>query len=289
MRYDTSVVPLIQRVLLPTDLTEEGRSAFAHALIVALIAKAKLTILHVSDSRDESWADFPGVRDTLERWRRLPQDSERTDAVTRGFSVQKVRMVHDDPVESIRTFLKTHGTDLMVLATDQHKSGVPWLNRSVAASVAGRSREMTLFIPKGMEGFVSLDNGSISLETILIPVAPIPSAQPAVHAVARLVSGLCCETGTITLLHVGDEDAMPQVVCPDIAGWRWNRETRSGEVIEIIHQVGNEIGADLIAMATDGRNGLLDDLRGSHSERVLQESTCPLLTIPADGFITAVL
>jgi nucleotide-binding universal stress UspA family protein len=33
-------------------------------------------------------------------------------------------------------------------------------------------------------------------------------------------------------------------------------------------------------MSTDGRNGFLDALRGSHSERVLRRTPCPLLAIP---------
>ncbi|MFN5184436.1 MAG: universal stress protein [Planctomycetota bacterium] len=33
-------------------------------------------------------------------------------------------------------------------------------------------------------------------------------------------------------------------------------------------------------MATDGRDGFLDALRGSHSERVLRHAHCPLLIIP---------
>ena len=44
---------------------------------------------------------------------------------------------------------------------------------------------MTLFIPAGVEGFVSLQDGSVSLKNILIPVAPVPKAQPAIQAAVR--------------------------------------------------------------------------------------------------------
>jgi nucleotide-binding universal stress UspA family protein len=284
-----SDVPLIQRVFHPSDFSEASDSAFAHALVAALTAKATLTILHVSGGGDGSWTDFPGVRDTLERWGLLPRNSERVDVSKLGINVQKVQMVHKDPVESITTYLEEHGADLIVLATDQEKGGVQWLKESVATTVARKSREMTLFIPKGIEGFVSLDDGSISLKNILIPVAPVPSAQPAVHAVARLVSGLNGNPGLFTLLHVGEEEAMPEVACPEVAGWCWKRMTRSGEVIEVINQVEREIDADLIVMTTDGRNGFLEALCGSHSERVLRESRCPLLTIPVDGWMATVL
>ncbi|MGE0645978.1 MAG: universal stress protein [Nitrospira sp.] len=286
---DPSTIPLLQRVFHPSDFSETGDTAFAHALMIALMAKATLTILHVSDSENGSWTDFPGVRDTLERWGLLPKNSERADVSTLGINVHKVQMTHSEPVESITTYLDAHGTDLVVLATDQQKWRIPWLNRSVAIGIARTSREMTLFIPKGVKGFISPDDGSISLKTILIPVAPIPSAQPALHAAARLTSGLHCEAGMFTLLHVGEEDATSSVTDPEVSGWHWNRMTKSGEVSDVVNQVAKAIDADLIVMTTDGRNDWLDAMRGSHSERVLQESGCPLLTIPVDGWMASVL
>ena len=42
---------------------------------------------------------------------------------------------------------------------------------------------------------------------------------------------------------------------------------------------------NLIVMCTDGRHGFLDALRGSHSERVLRRTPCPLLAIPVEAGI----
>ena len=55
---------------------------------------------------------------------------------------------------------------------------------------------------------------------------------------------------------------------------------RTGDVIEGIVNSAKEHKADLIVLATDGRNGFLDALRGSHSERILRYGVAPLLTIP---------
>jgi nucleotide-binding universal stress UspA family protein len=74
---------------------------------------------------------------------------------------------------------------------------------------------------------------------------------------------------------------MPAVRFPEVPGWEWKKELREGEVIQSIVDTANERGADLIVMATDGRNGFLDGLRGSHSERVLRLTSAPLLTVPA--------
>lgn len=282
-------VPFLQHVFHPSDFSQASETAFAHALTAALVAKAALTILHVSPERDTEWMEFPGVRSTLERWGLLPPNSLRSDVAKLGIDVKKIKAVHTDPVESITNYLAAHATDLVVLATDQSKGGIPWLSKSTAIPIAQASRQMTLFVPKGVEGFVSPDDGSVSLRNILIPMAAEPAAQPAVQAAVRLTSRLESNGGLFTLLHVGNEEAMPAVLCPDVPGWRWSKVTKQGDVIDRICETAREADADLIVMTTEGRHGFLDALRGSHSERVLRRSPCPLLVIPAGGFLASVL
>jgi nucleotide-binding universal stress UspA family protein len=65
--------------------------------------------------------------------------------------------------------------------------------------------------------------------------------------------------------------------------------SRKGEVIDVIHETAQEVKADLLVLTTEGRHGFLDALRGSHSERILRRSPCPLLAIPASGFIASVM
>lgn len=286
---ETSVTPVLQHVCHPTDFSAASHTAFAHALTAALIAGAKLTILHVAPQQGQEWTDFPQVRETLERWGLLPKNSERSAVSKLGIQVEKVQAVHKDPVEAVTAYLDRHNTDLIVLATDQNKGKVQWLNQSVATGVARKSRQMTLFIPKGVAGFVSLQDGSVSLKNILIPIASDPPAQPAIQAAVRIAARLRCPAGAFTLLHIGEQGAMPEIRCPELSGWRWNKITRSGDVIDMIDQAAREIHADLIVMSTEGRNGFLDALRGSHSERVLRQSPCPVLAIPASGFIGSVL
>ena len=60
----------IDSIFHPTDLSEASFVAFVHALKIALLAQSELTILHAANSGGDkvSWKDFPGVRQTLERW-----------------------------------------------------------------------------------------------------------------------------------------------------------------------------------------------------------------------------
>ena len=79
-------------------------------------------------------------------------------------------------------------------------------------------------------------------------------------------------------MHVGDKDLA--VETPSVPGWGWRSLRKKGNVIDVILETAQEMEADLIVMSTDGRNGFLDAVRGSHSERVLRHGVCPLLAIP---------
>ena len=64
----------LENIFHPSDFTEESEIAFAHALKIALAAKANLNIFHVHQKRDdEEWTEFPGVRDLLVRWNSYQQ------------------------------------------------------------------------------------------------------------------------------------------------------------------------------------------------------------------------
>ena len=284
---DPDGLPVLQQIFHPSDFTPASEVAFVHALKAALVAKAELTILHVSPKHELDWTEFPGVRSTLERWSLLPKSSAQADVAKLGIGIKKVQAKHDDPVESVTAYLGTHNTDLIVLATDQQKGRVQWLSSSVAAPIAREAHQMTLFIPKGVEGFVSARDGSVFLTSILIPVAETPAAQPAIQAAVRIASRLGLPSGVFTVLHVGESTDMPDVRFPDVPGWRWNTVVKPGDVVDVISETALEVKAGLIVLTTEGRHGFLDALRGSHSERILQKAPCPLLAIPASGFIAS--
>ena len=279
---------LIQRVLHPTDFSEGSKVAFYHALGAALVTSSELTLLNITSDRAARWSDFPGVRETLENWGLLPPGSPKSAVAQLGLDVRKVITEGSDPVDGVVRFQSKHPADLIVLATHQNKGVMQWLGRSVSEPIARRAGEMTLFIPGDNAGFVGAD-GSIALSRILVPIAQTPRAQPALVAAARFAAGLRQKAGTFTLLHVGEPNSTPSVDCPDLPGWTWETEVRSGDVIQTILDTAKEIDADLIVMATDGRNGFLDALRGSHSERVLRHASAPLLTVPAGSYVSELL
>jgi nucleotide-binding universal stress UspA family protein len=230
--------------------------AFAHALKIALAAQAGLDMLHVSEQRNQSWTEFPGVRGTLERWQLLPPNSPRKAVASLGIDVRKVVMKGSDPVRAAERFLEKNPTDLVVLAAHAQQGHMRWTHTSVSQPIARAAAAATLFLPYGGEGFISQADGSSTLRNILLPVV------------------------TFTLLHVGRAE-IPSVEAEEQPGWTWKKVTRDGDVVDAIVAVAGECAADLIVMTTAGRNGFLDALRGSTTERVLRSGVAPLLAIPA--------
>ena len=203
--------PVLDSVLHPSDFSTGSLVAFHHALKAALLAKARFTILHVSPGAPPEWTDFPGVRETLERWGLLPPNSPRTAVPQLGIDVRKAVAHDSSPARSVLKYLETHPADLIVLASHTHEGRASWLKQSIAEPIARKSGQATLFIPEGVKGFVSAEDGSVSLKRILIPVASTPSPQPALEAAARLVLRLGLGQGVFTLLHVGTEATVPAV------------------------------------------------------------------------------
>src|SRR6185436_8831891 len=110
----TPMRSILNSVLHPTDFSEGSRLAFYHALKATLVAEAKLTLLNVSSDERPEWDNFPGVRETLEKWGLLPPASPRSAVADLGIDIQKTILVNPDPVDAVVHFQTRHPADLIV-------------------------------------------------------------------------------------------------------------------------------------------------------------------------------
>jgi nucleotide-binding universal stress UspA family protein len=270
----------IQKVFHPSDLTAASESAFRHALKVAQVARAELTVLHVAQQDVAGWQEFPGVRQWLERWQLIPPGSGRDAIRDLGLRVQKIIVHSNDTLRACLHYLERHPSELIVLAAQQRESRATWPHTEPPAANA-RSGQLTLFLPEAAGGFVYASDGAVQLRRVLVAIGGTTDPQLAVDAAARLAHTLGIAVVEFTLMHVGEEATVPQVRTPALPGWSWRYDVRQGEVAAQLLAAIAECSADLVVMATDGRHGFVDALRGNVTERILHESRCPLLTVPA--------
>jgi nucleotide-binding universal stress UspA family protein len=270
------------QVLHPTDFSESDASAFAHALRIALAGQEQLALLHVRKANEDfSWDDFPRVRATVLRWMHQLPPEKQQELEPGKMEVVKYTKPGDDPAASVADYLRDRPADLMVLATHQYDGIDRLLHKPTAMPMARYAGLKTLFVPRIGEGFVSVENGAVTLKRVLVPVDFKPDPQIALDAAVSLLHLLKATDAEITIIHMSDKDQGPPLILPTDAGWKVNRFLVSGPVVDIILEVAKEKQPDLIVMATDGQNGFLDALRGTSTERVVREARCPVLAVPA--------
>jgi len=273
--------PAIGSVFHPTDFTSASHHAFNHALKIALQNRSYFDILHVGANGKGApdWVDMPQVRKTLEAWDLLEKGSPRTAVADKlGIKVRKVELRSRSPRTAISEFLAVEPTDLIVLATHGREGAPRWLKPSVSEPLARDARTATLFLPDGARGFVTPE-GEVRLNRVLVPVDRKPAPQPAVDVTAGFLHRIGVQAPRVEALFVGPSEQMPEITAPASLGDSFQSTARPGNPVEEILRSAEE--ADLIVMATEGHNGILDALRGSTTEQVLRRAPCAVLAIPS--------
>jgi nucleotide-binding universal stress UspA family protein len=264
-------------IIHPTDLSFAAQEAFAHSLRIAVATQGVLHLLHIEDAEDDNpddWNRFPQVREMLARWRMIEPGASREEAAeTLGVKFVKATVESESPVQGVAAYVKRHAGDLMVLMTHNRTGLERWLEDSIAEEAVRETRTPALFLREDQKGFVDRETGAVSLNTVLMPVEASVSPLDAFRHIADFAHAMN-PAADVMLLHVGEDLPIFEGLLPHI-------ELRQGPVIETILAYAKEIDADLIAMPTQGRRGLLDALRGTTTERVLHEAPCPVYAVPA--------
>jgi nucleotide-binding universal stress UspA family protein len=269
-------------IVHPTDFAAAGASALAHALKIALVAKSQLCLLNVRREGDAapSRSGFRHVRDILVNWGMLGPDAP-PDSLERelGLRLSSVSVPAANARKGILDFLDSRPCDLVVLSTQQHKRPAQWFDVSVQQGVLRKARVASLFLREGARGFVDPRTGALSLTTILVPIDDGPASIAAVRRIEARVK-LLSPWASIQLLHVGER--APELIDAQGESLRLPAVARRGPVIDTILNFAAHVKADLIAMPTAGRHGLLDAVRGSTTARVLDDARWPLVAVPMD-------
>jgi len=176
--------------------------------------------------------------------------------------------------------LEQHPAELVVLTTHGHKGLPQWFCGDNGRPLASTATTSTLYIPEGCEGFVDRSNGEVSLRRVVIPVDHHPNAQPAVDTAIQLAWMLDCKQVEFVLVHVGDDMRRPQLHLKSEKDWTWAWSVTEGDILSGVLAAVEHYAADLVVLATAGREGVFDALRGSTSERIMRAVSCPVLSVP---------
>ena len=269
-----------QRILHPTDLSEEGYGAFLHAVKIGLAGSSSLHLIHVAENglaKVES--SFPSVRSVLLKWEELTANDPDAEVCDLGLSPRKSG-VEGKLIPTVCRIAKTDSSDLLVLSTHDYRSRTLIYVGSRAEIMSRKARAATLFVPRASKGFVDPDSGTATLQRVLVPVSNRPDPSATLSLLGKFLNSLQVTDCEVRLLYVGCQEDFPRLRLLKGGGVNWLRTCRRGSLVPSIITSCRTWQPDLVVMTTSGHDSVRDTLFGSHTERVLHECGCPLLAFP---------
>src|SRR5262249_29531324 len=92
----------VRSIVHPTDFSDLGNAALAHALRIALAARSRLLLLHVANPGDGEAQAFPDIRRLAIQWGLAKRDDPPWEFWTRlGVEVGTVRLDWQEPTQGI--------------------------------------------------------------------------------------------------------------------------------------------------------------------------------------------
>lgn len=266
-------------VVHATALTPEDEVPRQHAVAIVAAAGGRLYSVHATDVLEPT-VEIPDAIEVLRGWARA-----RGTTTADLASVQYQRLVKHGADGANAQLLRTIEElrpDLVVAGT-RARTGVDLaIMGSTAQLLARHAHVPVLLLPAGHSGFVDPATGALRLRRIVVPMGDPQAAQTAIDAAVRLAE-LAPHKGDLVLVHVGDEADAPAVTLHGGLGWGRRWVQAHGSIVDAVVERADVEHADLLVMASRGRDSLLDSLLGSHTERVLRRMPCPVLTVPVDA------
>lgn len=271
---------IFRSIFHPTSFSG-AQDAFAHALRIAVAAHGDLSLVHVNARGSAPAFDpFPRVRSVLSGWGLIAPDAAEGELSDRlGVTVAKKLLWDDNPGAAIAEAIAGARPDLLVLSLAD-RTGIPdLLQPSIAESVLRATRRVALCVRRGGGGFVSPDDGSVRLKSILVPVAESLPCVEAVDTALSLCELLGVPQPAVHVLRVG---ARPpdDLDLPFAARATLRVHAVQGPVVETILDMQRRLSADLLCMPIARRRGVVSAMIGGVADRVLRSAPCPVLLAP---------
>jgi nucleotide-binding universal stress UspA family protein len=266
-----------ESLLVCSDGSDEGLNAVTQALALGQTCGSKVYVLQLVEIVPEFEAVAPDLRACLEEEIHRQKVATASEAALRGVQLE-YRVVH-----SVSPFAA------IVAEADQIQPGLILMGRygrtallrlamgSVTARVIGLSSFNVLVVPQG---------APLSFKRLLIASDGSLYSDAALTEAIAMASGANSELlGVAVAREEGEIPEAQEIVHRMMAAANREGVSFQGfspqglEADDGIIQVARENHVDLIIMGSHGRTGFKKLLMGSVTERVIGQTTCPVLVV----------
>lgn len=266
-----------ERLLACTDGSDEGRNAVTQALSLARLCGSKLYVLQVVEIVPEFEAVAPDLRACLEEEIRGQKAAVGSEAALTGVELD-YRVLHSvSPFAAIIEEAEKIQPDLMILGRRGRSALTRLLMGSVTARVIGLSPFNVLVVPRGVplvfqRLLIASDGSEFSQAALTEAIAMARHADADLFGVA-----VAREEGEII---EAKEIVHGMLAAANREGVSFQGFSPQGMAAdEGIIRVALENQADLIVVGSHGRTGFKRLLVGSVTERVIGQTSCPVLVV----------
>lgn len=283
---------MFDRILFPTDGSDEAFTVFAHVLDVARAHDSTVHVLHVADTGEHSVVRIEGdVVDVQEREGIRIVDEATARADDRGVDAVG-EVVRGDPYRTIVAYADEHEMDLVVMPTHGRRGLDRFLLGSTTERVVRRSDVPVLTVRPE-------DDARHPYRTVLVPTDGSDHARAALDVAVDVVESDGAALHLLTVVR-GDRDVPDDgpgpaesegdgatAVLEAAASVARNAGvdpvdttvTSGRSIPESILGYVDDHGVDLVVVGTRGRTGLDRYVLGSVAERLVRTAPVPVLTV----------
>lgn len=265
----------IEKILVPTDGSEESESAFAAIVPLVMAYAPEVTVLYVFEDPDASY-----------------EPPARIAKVCRGVRAAGINahleLREGKPAEEVLRAAKAGKVDLIAMSTHGRGGVSRLVAGSITESVLRHTLVPLLVTRQGSNAHswkkivVALD-GSGRGESILSDAFRLAKKLGSTLDLVRVALPVVTATGVgeIPMLPIPPDDPMPYL---QTIVERAKSEGIDARAVGLEGRAGSQIlchveesGAGLLCMATHGRTGLTRVIMGSIAEEMLRKAPCPVL------------
>ena len=288
----------LQRILFPTDLSEQAEPARELAYRLAKQHGAELLLFHAVLTHAQDFRQLGDLLsdfiEQLEREAREKLDAEAARLREEGWVAQSAVVRGASAFETLMAQVGEWQPDLIVMAT-HGRTGMP---RFFLGSVTEKTvRHAPCAVATVRAGIPPADPATRP-GRILVPVDFSDNSRRAVAA-AKTLAG---DDGSLLVQHVvlnptlaglapearlelfSRDESLPDRIREHMTDWMEGQSfdalvTEADDVAASVVEAAGEAGAEMIVMGTRGRTGIDYFVTGSVAERVVRSSPIPVVTI----------
>ena len=278
----------LQRILVPTDLSDFAGQALRWAAMFQRRLGARLTLVYAN----EPWVPFDIVEGPAayllqnEPQFRARLEKELRDHVERYLSdadgTSDTQIIDEAPAQAILKAATSIDADLIVMATHGRTGWRRALLGSVTEKVVHHADRSVLCIPS-TDGEVVTP----SLGKVLCPVNFTPIARAALEQAAALAEAF---DAALLVVHVLDTTDRAPDVEGEFASWiephvrdrcRYSHVIAAGNAAEETIRMAQDARADLIVLGAQHKRFADATVIGTTTERVIRFAKRPVLSVAA--------